>query len=246
MSQMIPYLRSALFALVFSLATVIYTSLCLLIFPFIKVTRRFVIGRQLNRFVIWWFGVCCGVRYEIVGRENIPQDRAGVLLANHQSTWETFYLQLAVNPLVTVMKRELLRIPFFGWFLAMSVPIAIDRNQKMGALKQIVSKGARRISDGFWVLIFPEGTRVDPGQSRKFARTGAYLACEAGAPIVPVAHNAGQLWPNGRFVKYPGVLRIEFGPVIETEGLSVEEVHRRSSQWIEQTRNRIMAGEIEE
>jgi len=239
MSQIVNLLRSALFLLVSSLFTIVYSSLCLLIFPLVPLRRRFVVGRQLNRFILWWFSVCCGVRYEITGLENIPHDRAGVLLANHQCAWETFYLQLAVNPLVTVLKKELLRIPFFGWFLAAARPIAIDRSQKLGALKQIVGQGVERIQDGFWVLIFPEGTRVNPGQHKKFARTGVHMAREAKAPVVPVAHNAGECWPNEGFIKKPGVIRVEFGPVIETAEQSVEEVQRQATDWIVSARARL-------
>lgn len=234
MKTIVVYLRSAVFLLVFGLATLIHSMVCLLILPFLPMTRRFRFAILLNRFVVCWFSLACGVRYEIKGLENLDGIETGIIVSNHQSEWETFYLQTVVSPLCTVLKKELLRVPFFGWALALINPIAIDRKLKTGALKQIVQQGSEKLVTGFWVLIFPEGTRVAHGRRARFSKTGALLAFETGCPIIPVVHNAGKIWPAKGFAKYPGVLRLEFGAPIFPEGRSVEELHGESSQWIEQ------------
>jgi 1-acyl-sn-glycerol-3-phosphate acyltransferase len=235
----IQLVRSALFVLIFTLATVFHSTLCLLLLPWLPVKRRFRFVILLNRFVIWWFSVACGVKYEIEGLENLPVDGNGVLVSNHQSEWETFYLQIIVSPLCTVLKKELLRVPFFGWGLALINPIAIDRSASTNALKQIMQQGRDKLEQGFWVLIFPEGTRVKPGERKKFSKTGAVLAEKSGLPLVPVAHNAGEIWPAKGFRKNSGVLRVVVGEPIDPAGRNVSELYQESTEWIESTRQRI-------
>lgn len=223
----------------FSFATILHSVVCILVLPWLDVPRRFKVAIQLNRFVLWWFGKACGVTYRIEGLENLPVGGNGVLVSNHQSEWETFYLQTIVSPLCTVLKKELLRVPFFGWALALIKPIAIDRGARTGALKQIQQQGREKLKQGFWVLIFPEGTRVNPGEHRKFSKTGALLAEQSGRPLIPVAHNAGTVWPARGFMKNPGVLHLVIGEPINPDGLSVNELYRQSTDWIESTRERI-------
>lgn len=232
-------IRSILFYIVFLLATLVHSSLCLLVSPFISGHKRFRFVRLLNYFVIWWFGVCCGVRYRIEGLDNLSGVEAGILVSNHQSEWETFYLQTLVSPLCTVLKKELLMIPFFGWALALIKPIAIDRRLRVSALKQIVEQGTQKLQDGFWVLIFPEGTRVQPGRQKKFSKTAALLAMETGRPIIPVAHNAGQCWPGKGFLKHSGILRVVVGPPIYPQGKGLDELYAQSRDWVELNRDRL-------
>ncbi len=232
-------IRSILFYIVFLLVTLMHSSLCLLVTPFISVHKRFRFVRLLNYFVIWWFGVCCGVRYRVEGLDNLSGVEAGILVSNHQSEWETFYLQTLVSPLCTVLKKELLMIPFFGWALALIKPIAIDRRLRVSALKQIVEQGTRKLQDGFWVLIFPEGTRVQPGRHKRFSKTAALLAMETGRPIIPIAHNAGQCWPGKGFLKHPGTLRVVVGAPIYPQGKGLDELYTQSRDWVELNRDRL-------
>ncbi len=229
---MVTKFRSVVFFLVFSIATIVHSCTSLVVSLFLPYPQRFRYVVLLNHFVIWWFRVACGVRYEIEGLDNLPKGRPFVIVCNHQSQWETFYLQTVVAPLCTVLKKELLKIPFFGWALQLIKPIAIDRSLKTNALKQIVSQGKERIGEGVSVLIFPEGTRVHPNAESKFSKTGAFLAATAGVPIVPVAHNAGERWPPKGILKNPGVLRLKIGAAIEAEGRTTDELHQISTAWI--------------
>ncbi|MEH6822327.1 MAG: lysophospholipid acyltransferase family protein [Motiliproteus sp.] len=226
------YVRAFLFYLVMILATVVHSTLCLVFASWLPFRLRFKIVSSVNHLFIGWLRLVCGVRYQLVGQENLPQGRPYVLLVNHQSEWETIYLQLLVQPISTVLKKELLRIPFFGWALALLRPIAIDRSQRTGAIKQLLKQGKQRLEEGVPVVIFPQGTRVAAGQLGKFNKGGAMLACSAKVPVVPMVHNAGEHWPSGRFAKIPGLIRIEIGEPIATEGRSVDEVFQQSTGWI--------------
>jgi 1-acyl-sn-glycerol-3-phosphate acyltransferase len=144
-----------------------------------------------------------GIRYRVLGRENIPAEPS-VVLAKHQSAWETVGLQEVFPPLVFVLKKELLRVPFFGWGLAAMKMISIDRAAAKDALKQVFDQGRERLAAGYWVVIFPEGTRVAPGETERYKPGGAHLAVRSGAKVVPVAHNAGEIWKRSSFAISPG------------------------------------------
>ena len=174
----------------------------------------------------------CGVKVEIIGREHINKDRPVVLVANHQSEWETYVLQVLMAPVSTVLKKELLSVPFFGWGLRMVQPIAIDRSKRTNALKQIMSQGKERLEDGRSVLIFPEGTRTKPTEEKEFNKGAAMLATSAKVPILPVVHNAGYAWPSKSFFKNPGSIRMVIGPVIESEGKKTSELHDEMTTWM--------------
>jgi 1-acyl-sn-glycerol-3-phosphate acyltransferase len=141
-----------------------------------------------------------------------------------------------------VIKRELLWIPFFGWGLATLRPIAIDRRSNRAALAQILSQGRARLKDGCWVVIFPEGTRVAPGERRRYRQGGALLAAKTGQPVLPVAHNAGDFWPRNGFIKRPGTIQLAIGPVIESSGRSAADINRLAETWIEATVGKMRAG----
>jgi 1-acyl-sn-glycerol-3-phosphate acyltransferase len=157
-----------------------------------------------------------------------------VILANHQSAWETMAFQLFFPPQVHVLKRELLWIPFFGWGLALMSPIAIDRRRGHSALRFMAKRGAQRLAQGFWVVVFPEGTRVRPGEKRAYQIGGAWLAAASGAPVVPVAHNAGALWPRYAFLKRPGTITVRIGPPIDSSGRDPATINRLAKTWIEE------------
>lgn len=225
------YLRSLLFSLGFWTVTPPYALLSLLTFPFAPIARYHMISRW-TRFVLYWLRVTCRIDFHVEGAANIPPGPA-IVMAKHQSTWETLALQLVFPPQVWVIKRELLWIPFFGWGLAMLRPIAIKRGSGRAALKQILEQGKDRLKKGLWVVIFPEGTRVAPGRRGRYGIGGGWLAAHTGVAVVPVAHNAGQFWPRGGFLKRPGVIEMRIGPPIASAGLSAEMVTAAVERWIE-------------
>ena len=224
-------LRSTLFALFQGAATIVLSLFALLTYPFGPFTRYRIITLW-NRLIVWAARVICGVRYEIRGMENLP-DRPVVVMAKHQSAWETIALPILLPPQALVLKKELLRIPFFGWGLAMLSPIAIDRKAGKEALRQIVVQGEARLRQGFWVMIYPEGTRVDPGQTGRYGIGGAWLATHTGTLVLPVAHNAGEVWPRHSFIKYPGTITVSIGPVISSQGKKADALTEEVKAWIE-------------
>ncbi|HJW04361.1 MAG TPA: lysophospholipid acyltransferase family protein [Azospira sp.] len=179
-----------------------------------------------------------GIRMQVLGRENIPAEPS-VILAKHQSAWETVALQEIFPPLVFVLKKELLRMPFFGWGLAAMKMISIDRKAGKDALGQVVEQGKDRLKAGYWVVIFPEGTRVAPGEKRRYKPGGAHLAVKAGAKVVPVAHNAGEVWPRQVFPKCPGTVTVSIGPAIDSTGLTEVALNAQVEAWIEGEMRRI-------
>jgi len=174
----------------------------------------------------------CGVRYRVTGAERIPTEPC-IVLCKHQSAWETIALQIVLPPQVWVLKRELLKVPFFGWGLAMLSPIAIDRSAGRQALKQMVEQGRQRLGMGFWIVMFPEGTRVAPGQRGQYHVGGAWLATQTGTTVLPIAHNAGTLWPRNAFLKYPGTITIAIGEPIDPTGMKAEALRKQVEEWIE-------------
>lgn len=175
-----------------------------------------------------------GIQMDLRGRENIPPGPC-IILSKHQSAWETVAVQEVFHPrwLVFVLKRELIKLPFIGWALAAMRMISIDRSAGASALEQIVEQGRDRLEAGFNIVVFPEGTRVAPGTSRRYKGGGAHLAVATGYPVVPVAHNAGELWPRNAFVKTPGTVTLCVGPAIDPTGKTVEELTREVEAWIE-------------
>lgn len=230
-------LRSLLFYVGLAPVTVLFCLLGVLLLPWSRRVRYYTII-QWSRFALWWLGLTCGLRWRVTGRERIP-DVPGVILCKHQSAWETMSLQFVFPPHCQVVKRELLQVPFFGWGLACLNPIAIDRAAGAKALRTVLGEGKRRIADGWWVLIFPEGTRVPVDQPGQYSPSGAALAVQAGCPIVPVAHNAGLFWPRQALRKAPGVIDLVIGPPLYPDGRSAAELSRAAAEWIELTCQRL-------
>lgn len=234
-------LRALLFAVGFYPITMIYAIPCLLIGPLLPFRARFIFLTGINYFYIFWLRVTCGVKTQVEGLENLPKGEPYVALSNHQSEWETLYFQLVFRPQTVVLKKELLKIPLFGWALALLKPIALDRSQRREALKQLLRQGSERLQEGIPVLIFPQGTRVAVGDPGRFNKGGAMLAVKNQVPIVPVVHNAGRCWPGKSFVKYPGTVQLVIGKPIQTQGRSVDEVQAEAEAWLLEQMQRIGA-----
>ncbi|MFQ5660681.1 MAG: lysophospholipid acyltransferase family protein [Gammaproteobacteria bacterium] len=226
-------LRSILFYLGLATITIAYLPVTVLLFP-LPLAVRFRIIATWSVFNLWWLRVTCGVQYRVMGQENIPGG-PGIIMCKHQSAWETLALQLVFPAQVWVLKRELLWIPIYGWALASMQPIAIARTSMFKALRQIVRQGCKRLAQGLWVVIFPEGTRVPPGQRAKYQPGGGMLAEKSGFPVVPVAHNSGYFWPRNSLKKWPGTITMVIGPVIEAGGKSAAEITQQAEEWIEST-----------
>jgi 1-acyl-sn-glycerol-3-phosphate acyltransferase len=224
-------LRSALFALALVVVTPPYALIALATFPLPRVARYRIISGW-SRLVVRLARALCGIRWTVEGREHLPAKPA-VILAKHQSAWETLAFQEIFPPQVLVLKKELLWIPFFGWGLALMSPIAIDRANGRAALRDIARRGRERLAQGFWVVIFPEGTRVRVGEKRAYQQGGAWLAAQCGVPVVPVAHNAGRLWPRNAFLKRAGNVTVRIGPPIPTAGRDAKQISADAEAWIE-------------
>jgi 1-acyl-sn-glycerol-3-phosphate acyltransferase len=231
------WVRSALFALALVLLTPPYALLALATFPLPRMARYRIISGW-SRMVVALASGLLGIRWRVEGREHLPS-RPAVILSKHQSAWETMAFQVIFPPQVHVLKRELLWIPFFGWGLALMSPIAIDRRRGVAALRQIARRGRERLAQGFWVVVFPEGTRVAPRQRRPYQLGGAWLAADSGVPIVPVAHNAGLYWPRNAFLKRPGTVIIRIGPAIDASGRDAQSLNKLAEEWIEQEQEKL-------
>ena len=231
-------LRSILFSAGVILITVPAGILLALSALCLPLKARFVIVHTWRALFIALERAILGIRVEVIGRENIP-DHPCVVLAKHQSAWETVGLQELFRPGVFVLKRELLWIPFFGWGLAAMRMISIDRKAGKDALRLVAEQGKDRLARGISVIIFPEGTRMAPGEHKPFQVGGAYLAAKCGATVVPVAHNAGEIWAKNAFVKKPGTVTVSIGPAFSSAGLKPQEVNRRAEEWVEAEMRRI-------
>ncbi|MFM1895672.1 MAG: hypothetical protein RLZZ385_746 [Pseudomonadota bacterium] len=231
MASIALYLRSAMFYLGYYLSTLVISPVCILGAWIVPRSRRYVFYNAWCQFIMFWFRVTVGVRYEITGLENLT-GKPVVVLSNHQSEWETIFLYNLLAPVCPILKRELLNIPFWGWALRLQQPIAIDRSKPHEAGKSILTQGVDRIRRGMSVIIFPEGSRIKTGKLKKFSRGGAKLAIAAGVPILPVAHNAGYCWPPHRYMKYPGTIRLTVGAPVDTTNGDASELTERVEAWI--------------
>ncbi len=193
---------------------------------------QFSIARSWARILFWVLDHLCGLDFVVEGREHIPPGNH-VIMSNHTSAWETVAPFLLFPPLVWVLKRELLWIPFVGWGLKLLRPIAINRGEGHRAVNQVIDQGKTRLADGLWVVIFPEGTRVVAGTTRKFGVSGALLAIAANKYVVPLSHNAGVFWPRRGFVKKPGTIRVVIGAPIASVGKDPRKLNEEVKQAIE-------------
>ncbi len=232
LNTLILYFRSALFWVGFATSTIVVGLFTPFLFPFSYITCYRILLPWTN-FNVWWLKITCGVKYKIIGKENIDLNNRGIILGNHQSTWETMTIPMTFPPLSWVLKKELFKIPLFGWALSQIKPIAIDRKAGNSAVEQIKKRGKERLDEGNWVCIFPEGTRVKPGAKVRYRMGGALLAEHSGYPIYPVAHNAGVFWPKHSFIKYPGTITMVIGKPFSVKGLDPDAINAKVKAWID-------------
>ncbi|WP_405243531.1 lysophospholipid acyltransferase family protein [Lentisalinibacter salinarum] len=226
-------LRSIVFTVWLFVSVPFYVFALLLLAP-LPHRVRYPIAVAWVRQVMWVMRHLVGLDYRVVGRENIP-DEASVVLLKHSSTLETLAELLLFPPQTWVLKRELMFAPFFGWGIALLKPIAINRGAGRSAVRQVISQGSARLREGIWVMIFPEGTRMPAGQTRRYGVSGAALAAASGRKIVPVAHDAGHYWPRRGWLKKPGTVTFVIGEPVDAEGRDPREVNREIQDWIEKT-----------
>jgi 1-acyl-sn-glycerol-3-phosphate acyltransferase len=203
---------------------------------------------------LWWMAVrwvgwaiegarvILGIQVRVTGMENLPigQRSPAILLVKHQSTFETFLMPtLMPHPLAYVFKKELLRVPFFGWAMGRLDMIHIDRSQRAQAFNKVVEQGKRLLAQGTWIIIFPEGTRIPRGQKGVYKHGGTRLAVETGAPVIPIAVTSGKVWPRRAFVKRPGIVDVSIGKPIPSQGRDPDELMREVENWIESEMHRL-------
>jgi len=229
--------RSLLFYAGLISSTILIVPFCLLIYP-LPFTWRYYFVTRWTVFNLWWLKITCDLTHTVEGLDNIPAE-ASIVMSKHQSAWETLAIQLIFPTQVWILKRELLWLPIYGWGLASMQPIAIDRGSAIKSFRQIAKQGRERLAEGLWVVIFPEGTRVAPGQSKKYLPGGGMLAEKSGAMIVPVAHNAGYFWPRNSITKKSGVIQMVIGPAIDPKGKTAAQITAEVEEWIENTVNEL-------
>ncbi|MDG2502418.1 MAG: lysophospholipid acyltransferase family protein [Porticoccaceae bacterium] len=223
-------IRSLLFYTGFiAIVAVMSAACCLLCFLPFRLLQR--IATSGNYLTMLWLRVTCNIHIEISGEENLPSGPC-VILSNHQSTWETFFLQWYFQPASVILKRELLWIPLFGWCLYFMRPIAIKRSNPAGAIRYVLKRGKQRLQEGNRIVIYPEGTRVPAATLGEFKTSGAAIAKNAGVAIVPVAHDAGDYWLRDRFTKQPGTIHMHIGPAIDSSEGNARELSESARQWI--------------
>ena len=225
-------LRSLLFLIFLASFTIFQFFFIVISLPFLSYENR-------TKFIVLWskvyitaIRIICGVKFEIKGKENIPVDKNILIISNHQSDFETVLLLMMFQPQATVIKQELLKIPFYGWAFKLINPIAIDRSKKTASLKQILTEGSQRLRDGSWVVIFPEGTRQEPEDRTSFNAGGAMLGVKSGFPILPIAHNSGTYCPRKSIIKKSGTISFVIGKPVETSGRRVKGVNNEVENWI--------------
>lgn len=231
------YLRSLLFLFGHVVSAGIYSLFAVAIWPLPPVQRARLIAGWAH-FIVWWLRITCNLEYRVEGLENLPK-QPSVILSKHQSAWETIAFQVIFPPLAFILKRELFYIPLFGWGLAATSPIVINRERARAALASVSKQGKARLSEGRWIVIYPEGTRMARGEKGEYKSGGALLASQAKVPALPVAHNAGSFWPKSSLLKEPGTITVVIGPAIDTEGKKVRAITKEAEEWIEQTMDRL-------
>ncbi|TGV11235.1 1-acyl-sn-glycerol-3-phosphate acyltransferase [Alcaligenaceae bacterium 429] len=225
-------LRAILYQLFLLITVIPYSILCLLWSP-LPLRWRYKLTSGWPHLAVWGAKHILGIRWQVKGWENLP-DGPAVLLSKHQSAWETmFFCGYLPKDVCFVYKRELHRVPFFGWGLALLRMIPINRSNGRDAMKQIVKTGQERLDEGRWPLLFPEGTRIPPGETGRYKQGGAMLACRTNSMVIPIAHNAGECWPRNAFIKTPGLITVSFGPAINPEGMSQATLNQAVEDWIE-------------
>jgi 1-acyl-sn-glycerol-3-phosphate acyltransferase len=202
-------------------------------FFFVPYRVRYYCITRWSHFFIFWAKISCGLRYTVEGLENLRHHHEpAIVLSNHQSMWETVFMQVLLPTQTWILKKSLLNIPFFGLGLRLLEPIAIDREDKQNAIKQLNTQVAERLSQGRWVVLFPEGTRVAPHVHHRFSKSGANLSKTTGYSIIPIVHNAGLFWPRGFWIRKSGTIRVVIGPAITPDNKEIADIHEAAESWI--------------
>ncbi len=226
--------RSTIFYLGYLSSGIIASLLACVIGPFLGLENRLKLFSQWPKFANWFLHLSCGIKVEVIGQENLPTEPC-VIVSNHQGQWETYSMQYLFHPMCTLLKRELLYIPLWGWAMKMLNPIAINRSKPKEAILQTLEEGSNRLKNGMYVLLFPEGTRVEAGMVGKYARSSFELAKRNGVMVLPLCHNSGDCWPAHKFIKKPGKITLIIG-----EPFYVEDSKRSASdvrKWVEKKLN---------
>ena len=227
-------IRSTIFYLGYLSSGIIASFLACVIGPFLGLEDRLKLFSQWPKFANWFLHISCGIKVEVIGKENLPTEPC-VIVSNHQGQWETYSMQYLFHPMCTLLKKELLYIPLWGWAMKMLNPIAINRNKPKEAILQTLQEGSDRLKKGMYVLLFPEGTRVKAGRVGKYARSSFELAKRNGVMVLPLCHNSGDCWPAHKFIKKPGIITLIIG-----EPFYVEDSKQSASdvqEWVEKKLN---------
>ncbi|MDD2948610.1 MAG: lysophospholipid acyltransferase family protein [Rugosibacter sp.] len=230
--------RSLLYLVILIITTPPYMLLYIAIsFP-LSLRWRHKLAMPWVRFAIWLVKHVLGIPYRLIGAENMPP-HAAIVFSKHQPAWETLVLQEVFKDAVFVWKKEIKKLPFFGWALALTPMIPIDRGAGKEAIKHLVEIGGTRLKEGYTVIIFPEGTRAPPGGQQRYKGGGAFLATATGVPVVPVALNSGEFWGKNALFKKSGIVTVSVGPAIDPKGLSASDILSQAETWIEAEMRRI-------
>ena len=227
---MMALLGSVIFNAVFYLSLIPVSISIIILYFFLSTKKLQAFGASWIRFVLWLLRLVCGVTWVVEGKENIPKSPC-IIVANHQGQWESFYLQTLLLPSTSIIKKELLYIPFFGWALRCMKPITLNRANKFSSLKKVIDKGVLKLKNGFSVILFPEGTRISPEKGiQPFANSCGVLASKSGKPILPICHNSGKYWKSKKFIKSPGQVIVKIGPPITGE--NAKEMTESAYLWV--------------
>lgn len=239
--DLINAIRSTLFFVGYAVLTITWGTLGILLGWLMPYRARFTFIISIwTGMVLVWLRITCGINCQVHGRDNIPSTPC-LVFAKHESTWETLFLQSLFAPQATLIKRELLNIPFFGWAFRLLRPIAIDRSSPRGALRHLISEGQQRLGNSIWVVLFPEGTRMPSGELGRFQPGGAALAAATEQPVLVVSHNAGRYWPAHRFSKRPGTVQVCIGKPLSTAGKNTKEINAAAKEQMQQLTNQVQA-----
>jgi 1-acyl-sn-glycerol-3-phosphate acyltransferase len=226
-------LGSLVFTAFFLLFTFCYAIFFVVASVFLPWRLRFTLARGWAAILLGALRLLCGLRYRVEGSEHLKADGARIALMKHSSAWETIAQTVILPPQVWVLKRELTWIPFVGWGVRFLHCIAINRGAGGVAVRHLIEQGRKRLASGQWIVVFPEGTRMPPGATRRYGVGGAAIAAETGTPVVPVAHNAGYFWPRRGLLKKRGCIRVVIGAPISTQGRDAREINEEAQRFIE-------------
>ena len=209
-----PLIGSIIFNAFFYLSLIPITTIIISLYFFISTKRLQRLGAMWIKVVLNALKFLCGVSWKVEGIENIPNTPC-IVVSNHQGQWESFFLQTLFIPSTSIIKKELLLIPLFGWALRCMKPITLNRINRVSSLKKVIKKGVIKLKNGFSIILFPEGTRISPERGiQPFARSCGLLSVKSGFPVLPICHNSGKYWKNKKFIKSPGKVVLRIGEPI--------------------------------